>query len=105
MDPRAADAQPPMPGTELQVVSEEPLEIGKDRGRRGRVEAVAALVDAQPRDLERPGHAADGCRPLEDDHLVASLRRPPRRGQAGRPGAEDRDHGAAGKGSSMAPQP
>ena len=89
----------------LEVGTEQLPQRAEHLGRRGRVEAVAAVVDAQPRDLERPGHAADGCRPLEDDHLVASLRRPPRCGQAGRPGAEDRDHGAAGKGSSMAPQP
>ena len=71
----------------------------QDRGGGRRVQAVAAVVDPQAGDLERPGHPADRARPLEHDDLVPGRRGPPGGREARGPRSDDRDHAEVETGS------
>ena len=68
----------------LEVGAEQARQGRQDRARRGRMEPMAAVVDPEAGNLERPGHAPDDRRPLDHHHLVAGRRGAPGGGEPGR---------------------
>ena len=81
-----------MTGAGLQVVAEQVAELAQQQRVDARVQAVAAMVYAQPRHLERTRQPADRVGPLDDCDVVSGARRMPRRDQPGRAGPHDEDH-------------
>ena len=90
--PAIQQADAPVARADLQVGAEQAAQWAQHLGRRGGVQPVAAVVDAQAGDVERPGHAPGGTGPFQHHDVVPRGRRPPRRGQPCRAGSEDGDH-------------
>ena len=85
-EPAAREADPPVPGAQLQVVAEERAELAEDARVEGRVQPVAAVVDADPADLEAPRGPTRDRGPLEETTIARPeraagmpRRRPPAR--------------------------
>jgi hypothetical protein len=90
----AGHRDPSTAGAQLEVATEEPLELGQEAGLDAGVEAVAAEVDALTGHLERGRQPAHDRGPL--DHLMARPGRMPGRQQAGRSGPDDDDQTGGG---------
>jgi hypothetical protein len=58
-DPTTAEANTPVTRSRQEVIAQEVLEVAQDARAAGRVQAVAAVVDGDARDVERPGESAD----------------------------------------------
>ena len=89
---RSSRRMRPWRGRTCRSAPSRPRSGAQHLGRRGGVQPVAAVVDPQAGDVERPGHAPDGTGPFEHHDVVPRGRRPPRRGQPRRAGSEDGDH-------------
>ena len=89
LEPAVLQPHPAVAGTGLQVVAEQPTEVGQDGRVDGGVQPVAAVVDPDAGHLEAGCHAPHDGRLVHHRHLGAGPGRLPRRRQAGGPGAED----------------
>ena len=70
-DPAAAQADAPVARPPLQVGAQQRPQLGQDARLDGRVQPVAAEVDAHPGDLVARGRAADPVAALDQRHPVA----------------------------------
>jgi hypothetical protein len=88
-DPAAGNPQLAVTRSALQVVAEQPTQVGQQRLRRRRMQPVRPVVDAYAGHLERPGQATDPVGSLEQRDLEPALGSAPRGGEPSRAGAED----------------
>jgi hypothetical protein len=87
-DPAVGEPDAAAPGAQLEVVAQQPAELGQDPRLDRRVQAVAAQVDAHPGDGVAGRGPADAVGPLDQDHPVAGAGRPVRRPHPGGPGPQ-----------------
>ena len=74
-DPPAAEADAPVPRPRLKIVAQQRPQLGQDPRLDGRVQAVAAQIDAHAGHLAAGGGAAHERGPLEQRHAVPRRRR------------------------------
>ena len=92
-DPAPAEQDAPVAGPDLEVVAEQRAQGVEQARRRGRVEAVAAEVDAQAGHLVAGRHAPDPFGPLDHGDLVPGEGGPPGGDQPGRARSHDQEVG------------
>lgn len=93
VEPAVLEEDAAVAGAFEEIVAEQGADIGEDFGRTGRMQAVAAVVDAVAGDGEAGGIAAGVRGTLEQGDLEAAAGEQPGKGEAGGAGAEDGDGG------------
>ena len=105
--PAPAEQDAPVAGPDLEVVAEQRAQGVEQARGRGRVEAVAAEVDAQAGHLVAGRHAPDPFGPFDHGDLVTGEGGPPGGDQSGRTRADDQEvaHPGADRGQASAARP